>query len=68
MSATEERRSAERLLCADEVAELIGMTRAYVYDLSRRRQIPTITFGRQRRYRREAVIDWLVDLEGRTLR
>ena len=68
MSATEERRTTERLLCADEVADLIGMTRAYVYDLSRRGQIPTITFGRQRRYRREAVLHWLADLEGRTLR
>ena len=58
----------DRLLSADEVAELIGMTRSYVYDLSRRGQIPTITFGRQRRYRRQAVLRWLDEIEGRTVR
>ena len=47
---------------------MIGMTPAYVYDLSRRGQIPTITFGRKRRYRREAVVKWLADLEGRSVR
>jgi excisionase family DNA binding protein len=58
----------EQLLSAAEVAEMIGMTREYVYDLSRRGQIPTITFGRKRRYRRAAVERWLEQLEGRTVR
>lgn len=58
----------DHLLSADEVAEMIGMTREYVYDLSRRGQIPTITFGRKRRYRRAAVERWLEKLEGRTVR
>ena len=31
----------------------------YVYELSRRGRIPTITFGRTRRYRREAIEQWL---------
>ena len=47
---------------------MIGMTKDYVYDLSRRGLIPTITFGRQRRYRRESVVRWLEDLEGRSVR
>lgn len=58
----------EHLLSADEVAEMIGMTREYVYELSRRGRIPTITFGRHRRYRREAVVRWLEELEGRSVR
>jgi excisionase family DNA binding protein len=62
------RGGSEQLLSAAEVAEMIGMTREYVYDLSRRGQIPTITFGRKRRYRRAAVESWLEQLEGRTVR
>ena len=62
------RAGSEQLLSAAEVAEMIGMTKEYVYELSRRGRIPTITFGRQRRYRREAVVRWLEELEGRTVR
>jgi excisionase family DNA binding protein len=62
------RRGSEQLLSAAEVAEMIGMTTEYVYELSRRGRIPTITFGRKRRYRREAVVRWLEELEGRTVR
>jgi excisionase family DNA binding protein len=53
----------ERLLTAAEVAELIGMRVGYVYELSRRGRIPTITFGRTRRYRREAIEAWLAEQE-----
>lgn len=69
MSATaSDRGSTGRLLTAEEVAEIIGMRVDYVYALSRRGRIPTITFGRQRRYRREAVIRWLEEIEDRTAR
>ena len=57
--------STSRLLTAEEVADVIGKTADYVYALSRRRAIPTITFGRTRRYRREAIEEWLSDLEAR---
>ena len=53
---------SERLLTAAEVAEIIGMRVDYVYELSRRGRIPTITFGRQRRYRLEAVTRWLEEI------
>ena len=59
---------SDRLLTADEVAGMIGMRVDYVYALSRRGRIPTITFGRQRRYRREAVIRWLEEIEDRSAR
>jgi predicted DNA-binding transcriptional regulator AlpA len=35
----------EELLSAEEVAEMIGMTSEYVYDLSRHGRIPTIIFA-----------------------
>jgi excisionase family DNA binding protein len=51
------------LLRAEQVADMIGMTTDYVYELSRRGRIPTITFGRTRRYRREAIEQWLAEIE-----
>jgi excisionase family DNA binding protein len=54
---------SEPLLSAEQVAEMIGMTTDYVYELSRRGRIPTITFGRTRRYRREAIEQWLAEIE-----
>jgi excisionase family DNA binding protein len=51
------------LLTAEQVADMIGMRVDYVYELSRRRRIPTITFGRMRRYRREAIEQWLGEME-----
>jgi hypothetical protein len=33
-----------------------------VYEQSRRRRIPAVTLGRYRRYRAEAIDDWLEDL------
>jgi excisionase family DNA binding protein len=55
------------LLTAEQVAELIGMRVDYVYELSRRGRIPTITFGRTRRYRREAIEQWLAEIERGTM-
>lgn len=57
----------EPLLDAEQVAELIGMRVDYVYELSRRGRIPTITFGRTRRYRREAIDEWLIEQERGTI-
>jgi len=34
-----------------------------VYDQSRRGRIPTVTLGRYRRYRREAIDAWLRQIE-----
>ena len=53
----------EPLLNAEQVAQMIGMRVDYVYELSRRGRIPTITFGRTRRYRREAIEQWLAEIE-----
>jgi len=51
------------LMSAGEVADLLGVPVSWVYEQSRRGGIPTVTLGRYRRYRREAIEHWLEDLE-----
>ena len=55
----------ERLLTAAEVADLLGVPKTWVYEQSRAGRIPTVTLGRYRRYRRQAIEQWLADLEKR---
>jgi len=50
-------------LTAHDVAELLGVPASWVYEQSRRGRIPTVTLGRYRRYRREAIDEWLRELE-----
>jgi excisionase family DNA binding protein len=65
-------RAPSRLLTAHQVAELLGVPQSWVYEQSRAGRIPTVTLGRYRRYRREAIEAWLIELEqaaaGRTAR
>lgn len=49
----------ERLLTAEDVAELLGVSTSWVYAASRRGELPTVTLGRYRRYRPEAVEAWI---------
>ena len=51
------------LLTADQVADLLGVPKTWVYEQSRSNRIPTVTLGRYRRYRREAVEAWVEQLE-----
>lgn len=51
------------LLTASDVAKLLGVPKSWVYEQSRAGRIPTVTLGRYRRYRREAIEAWLEDLE-----
>ena len=51
------------LLTAGEVADLLGVSTSWVYAQSRCGRIPTVTLGRYRRYRREAIEAWLEELE-----
>ena len=55
--------SAEPLMTAGDVASLLGVTRGWVDQQSRLGRIPTVTLGRYRRYRREAIEAWLVEME-----
>lgn len=51
------------LLDAGEVADLLKVTRGWVYEQSRRGRIPTVRLGRYCRYRREAIDEWVRDTE-----
>ena len=51
------------LLTADEVAKLLGVPTSWVYEQSREGRIPTVTLGRYRRYRREAIEAWITQIE-----
>ena len=48
--------SPNDLLTAQEVATMLGVTTGWVYAQSRKGRIPTITLGRYRRYRRDAIL------------
>ena len=54
------------LLTAAEVAQLLGVPTSWVYQQSREGRIPTVTLGRYRRYRREAIDEWVEQLETST--
>lgn len=52
------------LMTAAEVAQLLGVPVSWVYEQSRHGRIPTVTLGRYRRYRRDAIEAWIERLEG----
>lgn len=61
-------RGGPSLLNAQQVAAMIGMSPEWVWEASRRGEIPTVTLGRYRRYRPEAIETWLREKEsGRPL-
>jgi excisionase family DNA binding protein len=51
------------LLSAEQVGELLGVPRSWVWEQSRKGRIPTVKLGRYRRYRREAIERWIEELE-----
>jgi excisionase family DNA binding protein len=59
---------SDSLLTADDVAFLLSVPRSWVYEQSRLGRIPTVTLGRYRRYRREAIEEWVRDVEQRHTR
>ena len=55
--------NAAALLTAEDVAEMTGMGVDWIYAQSRRGRIPTVKLGRYRRYRLEAIEQWLRENE-----
>lgn len=56
---------AQSLLTAEAVAQRLGVPTSWVYEQSRLGRIPTVSLGRYRRYRPEAIDAWVEELEGR---
>jgi excisionase family DNA binding protein len=52
-----------RLLTVDEVAERLGMTKDWVWAQARAGVIPYVPLGRYRRFREEAIDEWLRERE-----
>ncbi len=53
------RDQAARLLTAEQVADILGVPKTWVYAQSRAGQIPTVRLGRYYRYRLGAIERWL---------
>ena len=53
----------DQLLTADDVAELMRVTRAWVYAETRRDRLPHLRLGRYVRYRRAAIEAWMRTVE-----
>ncbi|MGO9899124.1 MAG: helix-turn-helix domain-containing protein [Solirubrobacteraceae bacterium] len=53
----------DKLLTADEVAEMLKVNREWVWAQARAGRIPHVRLGRYRRFREAAVEAWLRDLE-----
>jgi excisionase family DNA binding protein len=47
----------------EEVAELLGVTKSWVYAQTRAGLIPTVKLGRYYRYRPEAIETWVAEQE-----
>jgi excisionase family DNA binding protein len=52
-----------RLLNAEQVAEMLGVPKSWVWQESRKGRIPTVQLGRYRRYRAEAIEAWIKEHE-----
>jgi excisionase family DNA binding protein len=53
-----------RLLTANQVAERLGVKPGWVWAQARAGRIPHVQLGRYRRFREEALEDWIHELEG----
>jgi excisionase family DNA binding protein len=66
-SVIEPRTTADRadreLLTAEEVAALLGIGVDWVWEQARKGRIPHIRLGRFRRFRRQAIEEWLEAIE-----
>ena len=57
--------TSRTLLTAGDVAGLLGVPPSWVYEQARLGRIPTVMLGRYRRFRREAIEEWVEQLEAR---
>jgi excisionase family DNA binding protein len=60
---TTAKRAERELLTAEEVAALLGIGVDWVWEQARKGRIPHIRLGRFRRFRRQAIQEWLEAIE-----
>jgi excisionase family DNA binding protein len=58
----------DALLTADEVAQMLQVTKAWVYAETRAKRMPHVPLGRYVRYRRSTVTQWITNLERQNYR
>jgi excisionase family DNA binding protein len=56
-----------RLLHAEDVAELLGVSRDWVYAEVRAERLPHVRLGRYVRFRRESIDAWIIERERATI-
>jgi excisionase family DNA binding protein len=62
-TATAQPSGLDPLLTADQVAQLVGVRVDYIWALCRANEIPHLRFGRFKRFRRSAILEWLEQRE-----
>lgn len=56
-------REVPLFLSADDIADILGISRAYAYNLFHAEGFPTITLGKHRLVRKEKFFAWLEERE-----
>jgi len=59
---------SEDILTADEVASLLRMPRSTIYSMAQEARIPSFKVGRQWRFRKSALEEWVREQEQRPSR
>ena len=65
MDTISETQQTTKLLTAREVAQLLSVSKEWVYHQSRAGGMPVVRLGRYRRYRRDAIEAWIAEIEDR---
>jgi excisionase family DNA binding protein len=55
--------TADKLLDAGEVAELLNVPKSWVREQTRRGLMPHVSLGRYRRYQHSSVLEWIAGHE-----
>lgn len=59
--------SNELLMHAEDIAAMLGVSKAWVYAEVRAGRIPCVRLGRYVRFRRESIEGWLCEIETGTI-
>jgi excisionase family DNA binding protein len=68
MTASSNNGAGDRLITAAEAAAILNVSKAWVYEQTRRQRMPHVRLGRYVRYRRTTLDAWLQEQESRSYR